>query len=110
MTGSRRPKRASVSQKRQKALSESSALGRIRRKNWRIMKKTSISKATLGIKADMRSEYNFDYRKAKPNRFAARQLDRDVSEVFPTPDSVSKVLRPLIEAMPSKPKRRKVSA
>lgn len=82
------------------------------------MKKTSVSKETTGIKEDMLPEYNFDYRKAKPNRFAARQdegrvivtLDPDVSEVFQTPDSVNKVLRALIEAMPPKPKRRKVSA
>jgi len=74
------------------------------------MKKTS--KETPGIKEDMRPEYNFDYRKAKPNRFAGQQdqgrivvtLDPDVSEVFQTPDSVNRVLRALIEAMPSKPK------
>ena len=82
------------------------------------MKKTSISKEIPGIKEDMQPEYDFDYRKAKPNRFAVRQvegrvsvtLDPDVSEVFQTPDSVNRVLRALIEAMPSKPKRRKVSA
>lgn len=83
------------------------------------MKKTSISKTTPGINEDMRPEYNFDYRKAKPNRFAARQeegrvivtLDPDVSEVFPTPDSVNRVLRALIEAMPpSKSRRKKASA
>jgi len=79
------------------------------------MKKTPVSKETPGIKEDMRPEYNFDYRKAKPNRFAARQdegrvivtLDPDVSEVFQTPDSVNRVLRALIEAMPpSKPRRK----
>jgi hypothetical protein len=83
------------------------------------MKKTSVSKATPGIKEDMRPEYNFDYRKAKPNRFAAGQdegrvivtLDPDVSEVFHTPDSVNRVLRALIEAMPpSKSSRKKASA
>ena len=69
-------------------------------------------------KEDMLPEYNFNYRKAKPDRFAARQdegrvivtLDPDVSEVFQTPDSVNKVLRALIEAMPPKPKQRNVSA
>ncbi|MCK9390148.1 MAG: hypothetical protein M0Q01_01105 [Syntrophales bacterium] len=63
----------------------------------------------------MRSEYNFDYRKAKPNRFASQQneglvvvaLDPDVSEVFQTSDSVNKVLRALIEAMPPAKARRK---
>jgi hypothetical protein len=83
------------------------------------MKKTSIPKDTTGINEDMRPEYNFDYRKAKSNRFAAQQeegrvsvtLDPDVSEVFQTPDSVNRVLRALIEAMPpSKPRRKKASA
>ena len=54
-------------------------------------------------------EYQFDYKKAKPNRFANRSgkskltvvvLDDDVAEVFSTPESVNKVLRALIEAMP----------
>ncbi|MEQ8466584.1 MAG: hypothetical protein RIC07_23860 [Coleofasciculus sp. E1-EBD-02] len=53
--------------------------------------------------------YQFDYKKAKPNRFANRSgkpkltvvvLDEDVAEVFSTPESVNKVLRALIEAMP----------
>jgi hypothetical protein len=77
------------------------------------MKKTS--KVTPGVKEDIRPEYNFDYRRAKPNRFAARQgegqvtvtLDPDVSKVFQTPDSVNKVLRALIEAMPPPKSRRK---
>ncbi|MEW5860536.1 MAG: hypothetical protein AB1861_24635 [Cyanobacteriota bacterium] len=54
-------------------------------------------------------EYRFDYKKAKPNRFADRGrkrkltvvvLDEDVAEVFSTPEAVNKVLRALIEAMP----------
>lgn len=53
-------------------------------------------------------EYQFDYQKAKPNRFASRSeqnqtkvivLD-DVAKVFTTSESVNKVLRALIEAMP----------
>jgi len=67
----------------------------------------------------MRQEYDFDYRKAKPNRFAGQQdegriivtLDPDVSKVFQTQDSVNKVLRALIEAMPpSRSRRKKASA
>lgn len=55
------------------------------------------------------AEYHFDYKKAKPNRFAARSekqllkvvvLDEDVAQVFTTPESVNKVLRALIELMP----------
>ena len=70
------------------------------------------------VREDLLPEYNFDYRKAKPNRFASQKeddrvvmvLDPDVSKVFQTPDSVNIVLCALIEAMPPKPKRRKVSA
>ena len=58
---------------------------------------------------ELLAEYRFDYRQAKPNRFAARSgeyklkvvvLDEDVAQVFTTPESVNKVLRALIETMP----------
>lgn len=57
---------------------------------------------------DLRGEYRFDYRKARPNRFADRTgadtrvvtLDPDVAEVFRTPESVNAVLRALIGTMP----------
>jgi hypothetical protein len=58
---------------------------------------------------ELLDEYRFDYQKAKPNRFADRGdtsrlkvvvLDEDVAQVFTTPESVNKVLRALIEAMP----------
>lgn len=57
---------------------------------------------------DLRSEYTLDYRKAKPNRFAAKfppgsrvvVLDADVAKVFTTPESVNAVLRALVETMP----------
>jgi hypothetical protein len=53
-------------------------------------------------------EYDFDYSKARPNRFASRiqrdqlvvVLDSDVAEVFTTPESVNTVLRALIQTMP----------
>ena len=55
----------------------------------------------------MRAEYHFDYRKARPNRFAARSkdclivvLDPDVSKVFKTPEAVNTALRALISAIP----------
>jgi hypothetical protein len=58
---------------------------------------------------DLRPEYNLDYDKAKPNRFAGRMaeqvvviLDPDISEVFRTPESVNSALRALISAMPQK--------
>ncbi|MBD1805310.1 hypothetical protein H6F98_07595 [Microcoleus sp. FACHB-SPT15] len=54
-------------------------------------------------------EYHFDYQRVKRNRFAAQSLkrrmtvvvlDEDVAEFFTTSESVNKVLRALIEAMP----------
>jgi len=57
---------------------------------------------------DLRPEYEFDYRKARPNRFAGRPrerviitLDPDVSTVFTTEEQVNKALRALINAIPS---------
>lgn len=76
------------------------------------MKKPS-TKARSNESDDMLPEYNFDYNKARPNRFAGRiskervvvLLDPEVSEVFTTPESVNTVLRALITAMPEGPKR-----
>ena len=57
---------------------------------------------------DLAPEYSFDYKKAKPNRFAAKDkqrkmtvvvLDEDVAKVFSNPETVNKVLRALIETM-----------
>jgi hypothetical protein len=58
----------------------------------------------------MASEYRFDYKKAKPNRFAARMKDEplivmiepDVAKVFKSSEQVNKALRALISAMPEK--------
>lgn len=74
------------------------------------MKKTDPIKAGENTADELRPEYRFDYRKAKPNRFADQLreggvvvvLDPDVSEVFTTPDSVNEVLRALIKAMPER--------
>lgn len=58
------------------------------------------------IDDDLLPEYNFDYRKAKPNRFAAREdqrviiLDPDVAEYFKDSESVNRLLRALIGNMP----------
>ena len=73
------------------------------------MKKAPARKTTRGRSGELRAEYQFEYSKAKPNRFAARldktrlvvALDPDVSEVFTTPEAVNKVLRALIGAMPT---------
>ena len=65
--------------------------------------------------APMRAEYMFDYRKARPNRFAGRigkdqlivMLDPDVREVFTTSEAVNTALRALISAMPKTPPKRR---
>lgn len=56
----------------------------------------------------MRREYHFDYRTARPNRFAAKMqgktivvvLDPDVATVFDSSESVNALLRSVISALP----------
>jgi hypothetical protein len=77
------------------------------------MRKTRVSSSQEVTVDDMRPEYDFDYRKARPNRFADRSkqerlvvvLDPDIAQVFTTPESVNNVLRALIAAMPKTPKQ-----
>jgi hypothetical protein len=77
------------------------------------MKKPLTAKARRNKPEEMLPEYDFDYKKARPNRFAGRiskervvvLLDPEVSEVFTTPESVNTVLRALITAMPETSKR-----
>ncbi len=77
------------------------------------MKKNPSGDQARASKEEMLSEYRFDYRKARPNRFAARMkqgsrivlLDPDVAEVFTTRESVNAILRALIETMPQKASR-----
>ena len=72
------------------------------------MKKASARKKARGISEDMRREYRFDYKKAKPNRFAeqigvgtiAVVLDPDVAAVFKSSESVNTLLRSVIAALP----------
>jgi hypothetical protein len=60
--------------------------------------------------SDMRAEYDFDYSKARPNRFALRMrekavavvLDPDVAEVFDSSESVNRLLRSVISAVPKR--------
>ncbi len=59
---------------------------------------------------EIRDEYDFDYSKSKPNRFAAEfgkgsvavVLDPDVAEVFGSAESVNTFLRSVISALPEK--------
>jgi hypothetical protein len=86
--------------------------------NEKTMKKTSKTNKQRPRDRDyMRAEYQLDYNKARPNRFAGRIdkkqlvviLDQDISEVFPTPESVNAALRALISAIPKTPKPRKTA-
>jgi len=62
---------------------------------------------------DMLPHYEFDYSKAKPNRFAGKSregrliviIDEDVAKVFSTPESVNKVLRAVVSSLPHSSKR-----
>lgn len=84
------------------------------------MKKTPLSNSRKTASPDMLPEYDFDYGKARPNRFAGKiseerlvvLRDPEVSQVFTTSEAVNTVLRALITAMPNvtiQPVRRKQS-
>lgn len=70
------------------------------------MKKTSSRRRPR--RGEMRREFRFDYRKARPNRFASRMkgktiavvLDPDVASVFQSSESVNSLLRSVISALP----------
>jgi hypothetical protein len=72
------------------------------------MKKTPTTRSRK-VK-EMAPEYRFDYKRAKPNRFAARMKDEplivmiepDVAEVFKSSEQVNKALRTLISAIPER--------
>ncbi len=57
---------------------------------------------------ELRPEYEFDYRQAKPNRFAAGLkpggrivvLEPEVAEVFHSSQDVNALLRAVLQAMP----------
>jgi hypothetical protein len=63
--------------------------------------KKAVSRVRPGTSGDLLPEYRFDYSKSKPNRFASHfkgdavavVLAPDVSEVFPTSESVNEALR-----------------
>ena len=72
------------------------------------MKTTLPTKTKADQPDELAPEYRFDYRKAKPNRFAKRTrpesiavlLDPDVAQVFETGRTVNAVLRALMTTMP----------
>jgi len=75
------------------------------------MKKTPETK--IPKVQEMAAEYRFDYKKARPNRFASRMkneplivmVDPDIAKVFTTSEEVNNALRALISAMPEKKKK-----
>ena len=77
------------------------------------MKRTSSRRPRRPAPADIRAEYQFNYGKARPNRFAALMkgstvavvLDPDVASVFQTSDAVNLLLRSVISALPQHVKR-----
>jgi hypothetical protein len=69
--------------------------------------KSTRSQRSRSDDVDMPAEYELDWSKAKPNPYAARLkntvavvLAPDVAEVFPTSESVNRVLRTVIAAVP----------
>jgi len=72
------------------------------------MKITQASDSDKNGEDDLLSEYNFNYRKARPNRFTTQTgkssvtvtLDPDVAEVFTTSEAVNNALRTILSAMP----------
>lgn len=73
------------------------------------MNKTPINQQDNFESDDLLPEYNFDYTKARPNRFATTSenkitviLDPDVAKVFQTSEAVNRALRCLLSAIPEK--------
>lgn len=65
--------------------------------------RTTKKPSGRSVSVDLRPEYRFDYRNARPNRFASRMqdvvavvLDPDVASVFKTSKKVNAVLRSVI--------------
>ena len=65
-------------------------------------------KSSATVPEDLRPDYQFDYSKSRPNRFAERLadnqvavvLDPDVATVFKSAETVNTFLRSAISAMP----------
>lgn len=70
---------------------------------------TNRTPATPEASDDLRAEYDFDYAKSRPNRFASRTsgsvvavvLEPDVAAVFGTSESVNRALRAVIAGLPA---------
>ena len=70
---------------------------------------TNKTPASPDASDDLRAEYDFDYTKSRPNRFASRTsgsvvavvLEPDVAAVFGTSESVNRALRAVIAGLPA---------
>jgi len=68
---------------------------------------TNKASANPDASDDLRAEYDLDYAKSRPNRFAPRMttvavvLEPDVAAVFDTSESVNRLLRSVISALPA---------
>lgn len=78
--------------------------------------KEPTDETMVGNEDDLRDHYDFDYRKAKPNRFARQiqqdslmiVLDPDVAMIFPTAKSVNDTLRAIAVALENLPPTKSV--
>lgn len=74
------------------------------------MKNTQNSEANQNLEEDLLPEYEFNYSKARPNRFATPDkeititvtLDSDVAQVFQISEEVNQALRAILSAIPKK--------
>ena len=74
------------------------------------MKNTPNSEVNQNLEDELLAEYNFDYSKARPNRFTICKgedsvivtLEPDVAKVFKTSEEVNKALRAILSAIPPK--------
>ena len=71
------------------------------------MSNTQNSNSDREFEEDLLPEYNFDYSKARSNRFATSsdktitvKLDPDVARIFQTSDEINRVLRTIISVIP----------
>ena len=77
------------------------------------MSKTSRRPSKNRPEGELRAEYTFDYSQSRPNRFASRMaanavavfLEPDVAQVFDSSDSVNRLLRSVISALPQRARR-----
>jgi len=78
------------------------------------MKNDERPKRPRKTKSELRTEYRFDYAKARPNRLASRIkdgavaviLDPDVAAVFRSSDAVNAFLRSVISTLPGRTHKR----